>query len=90
MRSHSGEVSFPGGKLEDIDDNNVVNCAIRETKEELGIHETDKDNILVPLANFHELPSKTGIVGMNNKIFTFQLKLNIFLKNVKSLLLLVL
>jgi 8-oxo-dGTP pyrophosphatase MutT (NUDIX family) len=33
---HQGEIAFPGGKLED-DDENMFSCALRETWEEMGI-----------------------------------------------------
>ncbi len=37
MRSHPGQVSFPGGK-QDIDDADSLHTALRETQEEIGLH----------------------------------------------------
>ncbi|KAH9479490.1 putative Nudix hydrolase NudL [Psilocybe cubensis] len=36
LRSHSGEISFPGGRVDETDES-LVYGALRETKEELGI-----------------------------------------------------
>lgn len=36
MRNHTGEVSFPGGRLEP-DDSDLQTTALRETEEEVGI-----------------------------------------------------
>lgn len=36
LRSHAGQVAFPGGKIDD-DDADVVSAALREANEELGI-----------------------------------------------------
>ncbi|KAF9531746.1 NUDIX hydrolase domain-like protein [Crepidotus variabilis] len=36
LRSHSGELSFPGGRVDDTDESNL-HAALRETQEELGI-----------------------------------------------------
>ena len=36
MKFHAGEISFPGGKL-DPDDSNLLETALRETREELGL-----------------------------------------------------
>ncbi|KAF9563951.1 hypothetical protein CPC08DRAFT_705669 [Agrocybe pediades] len=36
LRSHSGEISFPGGRVDETD-STLVNAALRETQEELGI-----------------------------------------------------
>ncbi|MBT8251317.1 MAG: NUDIX domain-containing protein, partial [Nitrosopumilus sp.] len=35
MKFHAGEISFPGGKLED-DDSDLLDTALRETSEEIG------------------------------------------------------
>ena len=39
LQSHSGQVAFPGGKVEDKD-NGPVATALRETHEEIGVHES--------------------------------------------------
>ena len=36
LPSHAGQISFPGGRLEDDDDGPVA-CALRETEEEVGL-----------------------------------------------------
>lgn len=36
MRSHSGQISFPGGKA-DPDDRDLLETALRETREEVGV-----------------------------------------------------
>jgi 8-oxo-dGTP pyrophosphatase MutT (NUDIX family) len=42
LRSHSGEICFPGGKFAK-DDKSLYHTAIRETKEEVGLDFTEKD-----------------------------------------------
>ena len=37
LRSHPGQVSFPGGK-QDYQDTNSLETALRETHEEIGLH----------------------------------------------------
>jgi coenzyme A diphosphatase NUDT7 len=38
MKSHGGEVCFPGGKMDDEDDGDDVRTALRESYEEIGLH----------------------------------------------------
>jgi len=45
LRRQPGEICFPGGRIEQ-DDIDQSQCAIRETSEELGISETDIENVM--------------------------------------------
>ena len=40
LRSHAGQVAFPGGKV-DAADRDVVDAALREAEEEIGLHRRD-------------------------------------------------
>ncbi|RPD98644.1 CoA pyrophosphatase [Aureibaculum marinum] len=69
---HSAQISFPGGKKEDTD-NSLLETALRETKEEIGI---DKKEITIireitktyiPPSNFWVYP----FVGYTNKVPSF-------------------
>jgi 8-oxo-dGTP pyrophosphatase MutT (NUDIX family) len=57
MRSHSGEVCFPGGKQDPVDLNDDVKTALRETKEEVGIDASQ----IAPLCRLTTFESYTGL-----------------------------
>ena len=55
LRHHSGEVSFPGGKLDDrLDGGSLLKCVLRETFEEIGL-DGNRINIL---GSMYDIPSK--------------------------------
>lgn len=61
--THSGQVSFPGGKAEEGE--NAVQTALRETEEEIGVPRTGV-NVIGRLSDFFVIPSNfmvTPIVG---------------------------
>lgn len=51
LKSHAGQISFPGGRL-DTEDETLLDCALRETHEEVGIHK-NKINIVGSLGDWH-------------------------------------
>ncbi len=54
---HSGQVGFPGGRFEPADEN-LINTALRETKEEIGIENSEVEilgsltELYIPPSNF--------------------------------------
>jgi 8-oxo-dGTP pyrophosphatase MutT (NUDIX family) len=56
---HSNQVSFPGGKIDKLDDN-LSQTAIRETVEELGVNESNI-NIIKPLTQIYIPPSNFNV-----------------------------
>lgn len=70
---HAGQISFPGGKHEDSD-KDLIQTALRETEEEIGIS-TDKIEVIgamselyIIASNFNVLP----VVGFVNQEFSFK------------------
>ncbi|MFZ0329367.1 MAG: CoA pyrophosphatase [Nitrososphaeraceae archaeon] len=45
IRLHSSEICFPGGRYDPVEDRNLLDTAIRETTEELGLALTERDII---------------------------------------------
>lgn len=70
---HSGQISFPGGK-KDAADTDLIETALRETKEEVGIT-IERDDILgklsslyIPNSNFSVAPYVTYVENINEII----------------------
>jgi 8-oxo-dGTP pyrophosphatase MutT (NUDIX family) len=57
VEHHKGQISFPGG-ARDEDDGSIVETALRETREEIGL---TPDHIQV-LGIFDDLPTHTGFL----------------------------
>ena len=52
LRSHAGEISFPGGVYEEDEDDDLLATALRETNEEVGVKiETSKVIAELPTVN---------------------------------------
>jgi 8-oxo-dGTP pyrophosphatase MutT (NUDIX family) len=64
LRSHTGEVSFPGGRLDEDED--ALAAALREAAEEVGLEPASVDIIgeLSPLATVGSRSSITPFVGV--------------------------
>ena len=64
LRSHTGEVSFPGGRLEDGEA--PVAAALREAGEEIGVDPAQVDILgqLSPLSTYSSRATITPIVGV--------------------------
>lgn len=55
MRSHPGQICFPGGKFDESMDNNIIDTALREAREEIGLIECEVLHILQPCVSAHGL-----------------------------------
>ena len=75
---HSNQISFPGGK-KDKNDNTLLETALRETKEEVGIEITKKQiikqltDVYIPPSNFVVTPflgilDKTPVFNLNYEV----------------------
>lgn len=64
--AHSGQVSFPGGKLENVD-TNLIDTALRETHEEIGVPKEQIEvignlsELFIIASNFKVLPT-VGVI----------------------------
>jgi 8-oxo-dGTP pyrophosphatase MutT (NUDIX family) len=71
LAHHPGQISFPGGRLEDADGGDLVTCALRETEEEVGLA---RGRVLV-LGRLDDYATGTGfmvtpVVGLIEPPFT--------------------
>lgn len=74
---HGGQIALPGGKMEQ-EDNNALETALRECREEIGVPEEKVSvlgvlsDIYIPLSNYNITP----IVGTTLKLPEFTLSTN--------------
>jgi len=76
LTNHAGQVSFPGGRAEDIDDGPVA-TALRETEEEIGLHRSFID--VVGALSPYETVTRfviTPVVGIVSPGFTLKIDAN--------------
>ena len=76
LRSHSGEVCFPGGKFEKNDEN-ILHTAKREAFEEIGLHQSNINvlGFLIPTVTTYNL-AIFPVVCYINDLSKVRLKLN--------------
>ncbi len=71
LRHHSGEISFPGGQLEEGED--FVEAALRETREELGVEPESIEiidrlpGVITLRTNYHVVPFLARLKSTNLK-----------------------
>ncbi|OUS28570.1 coenzyme A pyrophosphatase [Thalassotalea sp. 42_200_T64] len=72
LKHHAGQISFPGGKVEETDID-VVETALREAEEEIGLSRKDVD-IIGQLKQYHTITGYliTPIVGFIPKNYAFK------------------
>ena len=78
LRTHKGEMSFPGGRFDPEKDKTLQDTALRETQEEIGIK---PENVKI-IGRLDDFPTITGYVirpfiGILLKPIRSQLKINI-------------
>ena len=61
LKSHTGEISFPGGQYSSAQDLSLLDTALRETKEEVGLSFRPED-ILGQLESVYTLTSNYSII----------------------------
>ena len=54
MRTHPGQISFPGGRM-DPEDKTIIDTALREAREEVGLIECSVLQVLQPCVSAHGL-----------------------------------
>lgn len=72
---HGNQISFPGGKMEK-DDTDLLATALRETYEEVGVHQGNIE-VLCPLTEVYIPPSNFEVqpyVGLNKKPLPFRIQ----------------
>lgn len=73
MEHHAGEISFPGGKIS-VHDSDLLDTAIRETREEISLHISKEDVIgqLKPVTTLNSGFTIMPFVAVLDHIFDLQ------------------
>jgi 8-oxo-dGTP pyrophosphatase MutT (NUDIX family) len=90
LKHHPGQISFPGGKMEDFD-TSFINTAIREAEEEIGLnsnninivgqllpYETISGYVVIPIIAFID-KNQNYVIDKNEVAEIFQVPLQHFL-----------
>ncbi|MHA1339311.1 MAG: NUDIX hydrolase [Promethearchaeota archaeon] len=74
LKKHSGEMAFPGGKVDRIKDKTKIDTALRECKEEIGVDFSEIE-LLGVLKEMHTLTgySITPVVGIAKRPLEFKI-----------------
>ncbi len=89
--THSGQISFPGGKKEK-EDKNMLETALRETEEEIGINRAKVNvlgkltNVYIPVSNFLVEPYIGWIDQPGNLVLSEREVRSVFDINIKELM----
>lgn len=69
LRNHAGQISFPGGRIEQHDDSHIA-TALRETEEEIGLP-VDKTEIIGHLGDYYTVTRfcVTPVIGIIHGTF---------------------
>ena len=75
LKSHAGEIGFPGGCYEEEKDKNLLATALRETREEIGVHiEASMVIAQLPIVNTRLGFEITPFVSVFSAAMEFKLK----------------
>jgi len=81
LRNHPGEICFPGGMASGEDDNTIIDSALREMSEEIGLPRQNVNILGILRCNWSEVTAITGVavtpvVGFIGELEDYPLKPN--------------
>jgi 8-oxo-dGTP pyrophosphatase MutT (NUDIX family) len=76
LSSHSGQIAFPGGKV-DLTDTDATHTALREAEEEIGLHKDEVEVIgVLPIYTTGSAYIVTPVVGLVNASASIEMNTN--------------
>ena len=76
MSTHSGQIAFPGGKV-DLTDTDATHTALREAEEEIGLHKDEVEVIgVLPIYTTGSAYIVTPVVGLVNASASIEMNTN--------------